>query len=231
MSISVIIPTCNESLRIGGLVDHLKENGGSLVKEIIVVDASATNDDTLGHVPKDKALGIKSQATCRAVQMNEGARIATGDILYFVHADVAPPKQYAGDILDSLQQGYDFGFFSYLFDSEKILLKVNSYFTRFPNIFTGGGDQTFFISKNLFEAMGGFDEEVIMMEDFDLFYKLKKAGLRYQIINNPVLVSARKYENNSYLKVNLVNLITMVLFRMGYRLDRLKRFYTSALSS
>ncbi len=229
MSISVIIPTCNESLRIRQLVYHLTERGGDLLKEIIVVDASATDDDTLAQVPEGKAIAIKSEATCRAIQMNQGAKIAQGDILYFVHADVIPPANFPMDIYASLAKGYDFGFFSYNFDSPKVLLKFNSYFTRFPNIFTGGGDQTFYTSRSLFEAQGGFDEKIVMMEDFDFFYKLKKAGLRYEIINNPVLVSARKYEKNSYLKVNLVNLITMILFRSGYRLDYLKQFYHNAL--
>ena len=230
MSISVIIPTCNESLRIKQLVNHLTEHGGDLLKEIIVVDAAATDDDTLGQVPKSKAIAIKSEATCRAIQMNQGAVSAQGDILYFVHADVIPPANFPRDIYASLAKGYDFGFFSYNFDSPKLLLKVNSYFTRFPNIFTGGGDQTFYIPRSVFQEQGGFDEEVVMMEDFDFFYKLKKAGLRYEIINNPVLVSARKYKKNSYLKVNLVNLITMILFRSGYRLDHLKRFYNKALN-
>jgi rSAM/selenodomain-associated transferase 2 len=229
MSISVIIPTCNESLRIGQLVDHLTDLGGGLLKEVIVVDAAATDDDTLEHVPVGKALRIKSDVTCRAIQMNQGAKIAKGDILYFVHADVMPPRDYARDIYTSLENGHDFGFFSYNFDSPKALLKVNSFFTRFPNIFTGGGDQTFYISKSLFKAQGGFDEGVVMMEDFDLFYKLKKAGLAYEIINNPVLVSARKYEKNSYLKVNFINLVTMILFKLGYSRQKLKQFYTTAL--
>ncbi len=229
MSISVIIPTCNESLRIGRLVDFMSKFGGDLVKEIIVVDALASNDNTLARVPQGKAIGIKSAATCRAVQMNEGAERATGDILYFVHADVFPPKGYAQDICRSLALGNDYGFFSYVFNSNKRLLKINSYFTRFPNLFTGGGDQTFFIRKSLFEKLGGFNEEVVMMEDFELYKRLKRAKLKFQIINNPVLVSARKYEKNSYLKVNFINLVTMVLFKTGFPLERLKRFYASAL--
>lgn len=229
MSISVIIPTCNESLRIGRLVDFMSNFGGGLVQEIIVVDALGTNDNTLAQVPQEKAIGIKSEATCRATQMNEGASKATGDILYFVHADVFPPQSYAEDIFRSLSKGNDYGFFSYVFNSKNRLLKINSYFTRFPNLFTGGGDQTFFIRKSLFEAMGGFNEEVVMMEDFELYKRLKRAKLKYQIINNPVLVSARKYENNSYLKVNFINLVTMILFKMGFSLERLKRFYAAAL--
>ena len=229
MSISVIIPTCNESLNIGRLINFLSLHGGSSLKEIIVVDAAASVDRTLEHIPENKAIGVKSRATCRAVQMNEGAAMATGDILYFVHADVLPPEGFAKDIRDSLASGFDFGFFSYVFDSDSSLLRVNSYFTRFPNLFTGGGDQTFFIRKHLFEQKGRFNEKVVMMEDFELFYRLRKANLKYQIINNPALVSARKYNNNSYLRVNLVNLITMILFKTGFPLDRLKRFYAYAL--
>jgi hypothetical protein len=50
------------------------------------------------------------------------------------------------------------------------------------------------------------------MEDFDLYRKAKKSGSKFCIIDNPLLVSARKYEKNSWLKVNLVNLRIFILY-------------------
>lgn len=229
MNLSVIIPTRNESIRIANLIDYLKRYGGEYLLEIIVVDAVDSKDGTIEKVPKGKTVVLKSSFACRAIQMNEGAAIARGDILYFVHADVIPPKAYVKDILSSVESGNDFGFFSYAFKSEKIILKINSYFTRFSNLSTGGGDQTFYIKKEVFNQYNGFDSTITLMEDFDFFYRLKKEYCKYEIIHNDVLVSARKYDNNSYLKVNLVNLLTLILFKLGYSPVKLKAFYNRVL--
>jgi rSAM/selenodomain-associated transferase 2 len=229
MNLSVIIPTRNESLQIANLVDYLKRNGGEDLLEIIVVDAVDSKDGTIDKVPKGKTVALKCSVACRAIQMNEGAAVARGDILYFVHADVIPPQKYAKEIRSSVEKGNDFGFFSYAFQSEKIILKINSYSTRFSNIFTGGGDQTFYIKKDVFNRYNGFDSSIALMEDFDFFYRLKKDHRKYEIIHNDVLVSARKYDHNSYLKVNLVNLLTLALFKLGYAPDKLKVFYNRVL--
>jgi len=207
----------------------LKRYGGEELLEIIVVDAVDSKDGTMEKVPDGKTIALKSSFACRAIQMNEGAAIAQGDILYFVHADVIPPQKYALEIMSSVEQGNDYGFFSYAFQSEKLILKINSYFTRFSNIFTGGGDQTFYIKKDIFNEYNGFDSSIALMEDFDFFYRLKKDKRKYEIIPNDVLVSARKYDHNSYLKVNLMNLLTLSLFKLGFAPAKLKVFYNRVL--
>ncbi len=230
MSISVIIPTYNEADRILPLLNSLQSSSQGHLEEIIVANA-ANSEDRISEVVSEMeyVTCLDCMCTSRASQMNEAAKLAKGDILYFVHADVLPPRGCLTDVCTAIDGGVDYGLFSYQFDSNHPLLKINSYFTRFDGIFTGGGDQTFFIKKEVFEAMGGYMEKLAIMEDFDLFWKLRKAGYKYKIIDNCVKVSARKYENNSYFKVNLVNLITIGLFRVGVSSKRLKKFYQRIL--
>jgi rSAM/selenodomain-associated transferase 2 len=232
MNLSVIIPTVNEAERIVTLVNYLLAHGNNFVTEIIISDAIHSTDNTLEKVEGiNKVHGLKASATSRAVQMNEAARYASNDLLYFVHADVFPPSSYSRDIAEHIDKGYDFGIFSYIFNSDSPLLKINAYTTRFDGLFSGGGDQTLFIKKGIFQTMNGFREDLVIMEDFDLYWRLKKAGYRRAIVKNNVLVSDRKYRSNNYIKVNLVNLVTFLLFRLGYSPIKLKAFYQRALST
>jgi hypothetical protein len=150
--------------------------------------------------------------------MNFAANSADCDILYFVHADVKIHPNYVADIQQALKEGYDMGCYRYVFDSPHPLLKVNGFFTRFPFIWCRGGDQTLFINKNVFEELGGYHPMKIM-EEYDLIQRAWKNKFRFKIIPKNVLVSARKYENNSYFKVMYANYKIMKLWRKGQATD------------
>ena len=85
--ISVIIPVYNEEGVIGKTVRYLKDvSGHDRIREIIVVDGGSS-DNSVNEAEKEGARVIESARKGRAAQMNEGARMAEGDILYFVHAE------------------------------------------------------------------------------------------------------------------------------------------------
>ena len=94
LSISIIIPTLNEERNIQELIPLLKEQG---VKEIIVVDGGSL-DDTKLQAEKAGAQVLVSECG-RAVQMNAGADVARGEVLWFVHADTRPPAHGAHHII------------------------------------------------------------------------------------------------------------------------------------
>ena len=165
----------------------------------------------------------------RAVQMNRAADLSVGSILVFLHADVRPPKSFLTDIMNTLDNGHDAGFFSYRFDKKSFFLRINASFTSKNGIFTGGGDQCLFIKKEVFDNLGRFDENQVLMEDFEFFERMKKNGVRYKIIKNDLIVSARKYRNNSYLRVNLSNMLLVLLFKVGYPAKKLKALHNRLL--
>ena len=88
MLISIIVPVLNEAPIIRGLLEQLRLVAPAA--EIIVVDGgSSDGTPTLCHEVADHILATHRG---RAWQMNAGAKIARGDILWFVHADsrIAP---------------------------------------------------------------------------------------------------------------------------------------------
>ena len=222
--ISVIIPAHNEKKNLEKLLAHLSSSAlGSC--EVILALSDQTNDGSHTVVATPSVKLISCQGRGRALQMNEAASTATGDIFVFLHADVLPPKTFLEDIRKTVKEGFDAGFFSYRFDSPSFWLKINARFTGVNGIFTGGGDQCLFIKKEVFKALNGFDEAQVIMEDFEFFRRMKKSGIPYKIVKNDLLVSARKYRFNSYVRVNLTNLLLVILFNIGIPSKKLKAIH------
>ena len=229
IGISIIIPTYNEADTIKVLLKRIHSLKIDSKLEVILVDAQESNDNLRSATADYNLRYLKSKYTSRAIQLNEGARLAKHDILYFVHADVIIPEDFKDRIIASIENGNHFGYFAYRFNSKKILLKINSYFSKFKGFYTGGGDQTFFILKSVFEDQNGFNKTMKICEDFELFDRLKKK-YSFEIINSKVIVSDRKYKNANYFKVNLINLYILRKFRSGKDTEELKRIYNKLLT-
>jgi len=211
--ISVIIPVHNEAAHLPKLIQHIDKYGRQLVSEIIVCDGNST-DGSVAVAQQAGATVLQCNNKSRAIQMNRGAKLAKGNILYFVHADTLPPKHFDTAIASAVKQGFDVGRCRTKFMSNSVLLKLNAFFTRFDIFSCYGGDQTLFITKELFNNIGGFDETKAIMEDYDITERARKHG-RYTILKMNAEVSARKYNNNSWLKVQRANYTAVKLYKSG----------------
>ena len=225
-TITIIIPTLNEEAYISNLLISLSDLKYPVV-ETIMVDGGS-KDRTLEIAKLHGIRVIESTRACRSFQMNLGASVAKSSILYFVHADVIPPKTFAQDILKAINNGYISGCFSYYFDNPSLLLKFNSWCTKFKHCAIGGGDQTLFIKKQLFDQIEGFNERLVIMEDFDLVQRIRE-NHHFKLITNPANVSARKYFKNSWLKVQLVNTYIFLAYRIGASQKYLSKSYKKML--
>jgi rSAM/selenodomain-associated transferase 2 len=227
IKISIIIPTLNEAEHIELLVRHLMDNRGGVPMEIMVVDGGST-DATVSLAANSGALVLHSPKRGRAAQMNLGARAAQGEVLYFVHADTLPPPSFAMDILSALHK-HKMGCYRYQFAATSWLLRINAWFTRFHFSWCQGGDKTFFISTEDFWQLGGYDEYYTVMEEYDFLRRAKK-HFSLHIIPKNAIVSARKYRNNNWLKVQLANYKAFSMFRRGASPDDIKQAYTKWLN-
>lgn len=227
--ISIIIPVHNEQQNLANLLPYLDEVTKNQEVETIVV-LSATTNDASGSVPCGASTKfVVCKKSGRAPQMNYGVERAQGNQLVFLHADVVPPRDFIADIKKTLNADFDAGFFSYKFDKESFFLNINASFTARDGIFTGGGDQCLFIKAEVFKSLGMFDEAQVIMEDFEFFNRMKRNNIRYKIVKNDLMVSSRKYESNSYLKVNVSNLLMVILFKLGYPSKKLKLLHHKLL--
>ncbi|MBF9236319.1 TIGR04283 family arsenosugar biosynthesis glycosyltransferase [Hymenobacter sp. BT683] len=228
MILSVIIPTYNEAANIGRLVQDLRRFAAGQAVEVLVIDAHSP-DGTAEAARQAGATVLLAPQPGRAAQMNFGVRHATGNILYFVHADVGIHPDYVATIQAAVAQGHAAGCYRFRFDSTHPLLRLNSYGTRFPGIMSRGGDQTLFVTQALFQQLGGFDERFVIMEDFEIIIRIRKVA-SFFIVPQDVRVSARKYETNSWLRVQVANLTAFSLFFLKVSPVRIARTYKAMLN-
>jgi rSAM/selenodomain-associated transferase 2 len=211
--ISIIIPVFNEELMIAQLLNHLKDVGNYLnINEIIVVDGNSTDsttrivesirseaprpikqDNTWNYTNAMPDIKLVSSPKGRAKQMNLAAKHAKGDILYFLHADAFPPKDFDQLIINEVNTGNTAGCFRMQFDSKHWWLRLASWLTQFSWRACRGGDQSQFITRKLFDEIGGYDESYIIYEDNILINELYKRK-QFVVINKKIRTSARLYK-------------------------------------
>ena len=225
MHLSIIIPTLNEAGNLSRLLPFFRQYIINRKINVIIVDSHFSTDEAEEICQQNDCQYIKSECQQRSIQLNLGAQRSEAEVLMFVHADVQPPGDFFEQIKKSIEEECEAGFFSYQFDDPSIMLKINSYFTQFDGWFAGGGDQCQFIKRTIFEKLGGFNDDWVIMEDFEFFNRWKSHQIKYKIIRSPALVSARKYKHNSWLKVNLINLIAFMKFRLNKKPSNIKAFY------
>ncbi len=221
--ISIIIPTYNEADQIEQTISKTHEANGGHQIEIIVADGGST-DETVPIALRSNAITIVSDKKGRAAQMNKGASGAKGDVLYFLHADSIPPKNFTGSILNAVNKNFSSGCFRLSFDHSHWFLKANCWFTRFDVNAVRFGDQSLFVTKEVFQKSGGFREDLLMMEDQEIIHRLKKHS-RFKVLNDVVTTSARKYLDNGIYRLQAIFFRIWFLYYLHYPQERLLKLH------
>ncbi len=220
---SIIIPTYNEADQIANTISIVHTANGKHEAEIIVVDGGST-DDTVRIAEKCGATVVRSERKGRAAQMNKGASVAKHNMLYFLHADSIPPNNFTTQILSAYKNGAKSGCFRLAFDYEHWFLKANCWFTRFDVNAVRFGDQSLFVTKEVFLKSGGFREDLLMMEDQEIIHRIKKYG-RFKVMNDYVTTSARKYLDNGVYRMQGIFFRIWFLYYLHYPQERLLKLH------
>lgn len=219
--ISIIIPVLNEGKVIEEKLQSLLKLKGD--KEIIVVDGGS-KDNTVYLAAKYATLinGRKG----RAYQMNDGAKVAKGDILWFLHIDSKVSEESAILIEKAISLGnIGGGLRLYFYDLDTYFMKFVSWSSNLRAKIGGlyFGDQGIFIKREVFEKLGGF-KEVPLMEDWDMAMRLKKQG-KMKMLDSNIGTSARKFKSEGQLKTLLFMHKIKLLYKLGVSEDKLRDMY------
>ncbi|MFD2099753.1 TIGR04283 family arsenosugar biosynthesis glycosyltransferase [Flagellimonas iocasae] len=222
-SISIIIPVLNEELCLGELLHHLAHTSTPThIREIICVDGGST-DKTLKIAAQHGAKVVSSERG-RAKQMNLGAELAEGEILYFLHADTFPPKNFDQSILKAVEGGFMAGCFRMKFDTKNLFLRFFAWFSRVNLLLCRGGDQSLFVEKQLFEKTNGFNEAYHIYEDTEFIGRLYK-NAKFKVLPDYVITSARKYREIGVLKLQFHFAVIHLKKYLGAGPEELYRYY------
>ncbi|MEF8794448.1 TIGR04283 family arsenosugar biosynthesis glycosyltransferase [Thiohalorhabdus sp.] len=223
--LSIIVPALNEAATIQATLDPLQawRRRGT---EVVVVDGGSLDDTpALAEPLADRVL---AGPRGRARQMNTGAATARGEALLFLHADTRLPANGDGTLLSALAHGRRWGRFDVRLDgaSRHTLLTLVGALMNARSRITGiaTGDQALFMTRQAFDATGGFPDQPLM-EDIAISATLKRMAGRPACLRAKALTASRRWEEGGILST----IALMWALRMGYFLgassDRLARWY------
>ncbi len=225
---SVVIPALNEAERIGAAIRSAREAGAD---EVIVADGGSEDGTAAAAASLADAVIVAPRG--RAAQMNAGARVSSGAILLFLHADTLLPRGAAGAARKAVEEGGALGgaFAVRLGVSpgaprgRKTILRLTARMinarARCLRAYTG--DQAIFVTRRAFDEIGGYPE-IPLMEDVEMSRLLARRG-RTALLPDAVVTSARRWESRGPLRTILLMWALRLSHRLGMSPDRCARIY------
>jgi rSAM/selenodomain-associated transferase 2 len=221
VSISVVIPALDEAALIGATLDDLALISPRV--ECIVVDGGS-RDDTVA-IARERGVHVVHASPGRGTQMAVGAREATGDVLWFLHADTRPPTGAVASITRALADERAVGGnFNLIFDGDSRAARFLTWL--YPRLRWLGlcyGDSAFFVRRDVYDAVGGF-RPLPIFEDLDLLRRLKRAG-RFVRADDTVVTSSRRFASRSFALTFARWASLQALYWLGVSPNRLGTFY------
>jgi rSAM/selenodomain-associated transferase 2 len=218
--VSIIIPTFNEAGTIRDTIEHLRPFFGFV--EVIVADGGS-DDGTPDLVESE--VKVITAPRGRALQMNAGAQIASGNVLLFLHSDTRLPQNFLDQLnlalADSSLVG---GAFKMKIDHPGLffcLASVGSNIRAAQGIYFG--DQTIFIRRDAFIKIGGFPP-IELMEDWEFSRKMHQVG-KTMLLPGPVKTSARRWLIHGKWKTAWLMHKIKILYLLGVSPADLKKIY------
>lgn len=209
--LSIIIPTLNEQEYLPKLLESIKKQDFTGEYEVIVADAGS-KDGTLSIA---KSYGcIITSGGLPAKGRNEGAKLAKGDILLFLDSDVILSPHFLKNSVEEFTKGGlgIAGFALHLIDGKKgdnrsyVIMRSLAKMLHWAAV-------AIMTTRQTYDTVGGFDEEVTFCED--ILYVLAASKIsRYGYINQSFFTSARRYATDgkiTYVKYVLGYLYTLFL--------------------
>ncbi len=222
--VSVVIPTFNEQSEILESMLSAQQAGAT---EIIVSDGGS--DDGTVKIAKELGAVVIHCDRGRGNQLAKGGAIATGQVLLFLHADNRLGPDGLAQLVDAYQQTQDphslWGGFHQRIRSTSAIYRPLEWGNAMRIRIRGMpfGDQAFFVSRELYDQVGGF-RALPLMEDVDLARRLRRICWPI-ILPGPVSVDARRWQKHGVVRQTLRNWSIQIAHAIGVSEQRLHRWY------
>lgn len=220
--VSIIVPVLNESVLIRAFLEHIRAVAPSA--EIIIVDGGS-NDGT-AELSAGLADYVLKGSRGRAQQMNAGARLARGEVFWFLHADSVPPRTALEEIAEILGEDSNAGgcFRLRLPGREWIYRVSDSLGNVGVHVFGFAlGDHGIFCRRHAFFSAGEFPE-IPLMEDAEFYRSLRRCGGMRQS-RMAIIGDQRRYERLGPYRTTVYYAVILGLYLIGARMSTLTSIY------
>lgn len=208
--LSIVIPTQNEALLLPILLESIKKQSLQ-PEEIIVADDHSTD----GTVKIAKEYGCKIvEGGLPSIGRNNGARVATGQYVLFLDADVelSNPDFLKNGLEEMKRRGLDCATCDVLPISDKKLdhafHRIYNRYVRMTKPFIAHAPGfCIFAKRQMHEQIDGFDEDVVFCEDHDYAIRSRKLGKFDYLSSIKVPVSIRRFERDGRANIAMKYLL------------------------
>lgn len=208
--LSIIIPVLNEEKYLESLIKSIEDQSFEGKYEIIIADGGS----------KDKTIEIAKNYGCKiapgrspAKGRNEGAKIARGELLFFIDADSTLPTNFFSELIKKFEKRkLDLASFPVYPQGniiDKIFYGIYNYWAWLSQRFLPHATQTVLVKKEIHQKIGGFDEEITIGED----HAYARAGAKFGRFGfllkvPPISTSVRRFNREGRFKVYSIFLLT-----------------------
>ena len=239
LTVSIVIPVLDDAAPLRALLETLRpgyaasaqatvgeecadDRQSAFDPEIIVVDGGSRDQSVA--VAKSAGARVLHHSRGRGLQLDAGARAASGSWLWFLHADSRLSPEVLAEIDRLDEQAPGWGRFDVQLAQTPLLRLIAAMMNRRSAI-TGicTGDQGIFVHRSLLDAIGGVPRQRLM-EDIELSKRLKRL-VRPLRIQTPIQASARRWQTRGVLKTVVFMWWLRICYLFGAAPDRLARRY------
>ena len=208
--VSIIVPIAPNEISWLRLIQDFKPLKDHA--EIILVCSSERQKAIIENRLKtvDYPLRVITADAGRAQHLNAGARAATGEFLWFVHADSQIPYRAAYKLLQQVDKARTRVFYFDLkfFPDGPRQMEINEWGVWFRSrcFRAPFGDQAFLVARDLFQKIGEYPESAPYGEDHLWIWQAHLKGIPVKPLRTVVLTSARKYQQGGWLATTRLHL-------------------------
>jgi rSAM/selenodomain-associated transferase 2 len=202
--LSIVIPVGFNDFAWSNLLDDLAIFGNQLE---IIIAACQTQPATISLSENARWIQVSPG---RAHQLNAGAKHASGNVIWFLHADTRLTSQVSFAVQQYIAASDNsLGYFKLKFANDGPgQTCLNAWAANIRSRWFGlpFGDQGFIVAKTVFEHVDGFDEAVAQGEDLDFIVRLKAIGTKLHELPAELITSARRYQQHGWFTTTLRHL-------------------------
>ena len=225
-SLAIVIPVFNEEKTLAHAIKRIQRLELDATDELVFVDGGST--DKTKRLILDAGFKCLNSELGRAKQMNKGAKNTKSDIILFLHIDTSISSSNISNIKKTYSQGSLSGRFNICLSGHNISYRIISFFINLRSCLTkvSTGDQAIFVSRHVFENVGGFPE-LALMEDVALSKKLRTIG-HVACLKDTLTTSSRRWEKHGIMKTVVLMWKLRLLYWLGRDPEKLVKIYRNA---